>query len=124
MPDFTRINLPRVEKITALILTIRKSARSQKISDKDVAEMLAPVASLACGPTTAEVTTIITPPSVDADTPPAKALPKARPIWRDPPHIEQIAGFVAALPNEQIPSYITHLVNRLCEQAEQNQSAA
>ena len=36
---------------------------------------------------------------------------------REAPHIQQIAEFVADLPSEHLPSYITHLVNRLCERA-------
>ena len=45
--------------------------------------------------------------------------PKRSTCLREAPHIQQIAEFVAALPNEHLASYITHLVNRLCEQAEQ-----
>ncbi len=115
MTAFTRINQPRVEKIEAMIATIRKSARSQKISDEDVAELLAPVAT--------QLAVSHTEPSVEADTPPAVPAIKPPATLREAPHIHQIAGFVAALPSEQLPSYITHLVNRLCEMAEQAKAA-
>ena len=60
-----------------------------------------------------------TPPPVE----PATRVKRAA-VWRDPPHIQQIARFVADVPSEHLSSYITHLVNRLCEMAEQAKSAA
>ena len=39
MNDFERINAPRVEKIGAMIATIRKSATSQKINPEEVAAL-------------------------------------------------------------------------------------
>ena len=47
--------------------------------------------------------TTITPPSVDAD----------------PPHIQQIAEFVASLPSDHLAIYVRHLTNRLCAQFEE-----
>ncbi len=116
MTDFTRINAPRVSKIKAMIGVIRKSAHSNKIGDEEAVELLAPVASLVCRPTT-EVEYVKPVAS-------AEAAPKSRPVWRDPPHQDQIARFVADVPREHLPSYITHFVNRLCEQAEQTKTAA
>ncbi len=46
LDHFTRINQPRVAKIEATIATIRKSARSNRISPEDVAALLAPIALL------------------------------------------------------------------------------
>jgi hypothetical protein len=124
MTDFTRINAPRVEKIAAMIGVIRKSARSQKISAEDVAELLAPVAALmAPAPILAEVSDAEKQQIAEAGPGAVMAIEPPAPL-REAPHIEQIAGFVAALPSEHLPSYITHLVNRLCEQAEQSRSAA
>ncbi len=109
MTDFHRINQPRIDQIGAMIATIRKSARSQKISDEEVAEMLAPVAA-SVGAQSVEAVSPATTPAQVKDAPPA--------TLREAPHIHQIAGFVASLPREQLPSYITHLANRLCEQVE------
>ncbi len=103
MTDFIRINRPRVDKINAILATIHKSARSNKISDDDLRALLAPVA--------------VPRPSRPAPEPvPTPIKPPA--TLREAPHNHQIAGFVASLPREQLPSYITHLVNRLCEKVE------
>ncbi len=120
MPDFTRINTPRVEKITAMIATILKSARSQRIADEDVAALLAPVSDQLAVLFECDGT-----PAPAAPVEPVGATTSIKPptTLRDAPHVHQIAGFVAALPSEQLPSYITHLVNRLCEQAEQAKAA-
>ncbi len=112
MTDFDRINQPRIDKIKAMIATIRKSAHSQKISDEDVAELLAPVAA-SVGAQSAEAVSPATTPAQAKDAPPACPA-----TLREAPHIHQIAGFVASLPREQLPSYITHLANRLCEKVE------
>ncbi len=62
--------------------------------------------------------------SGEADPPPsftrAPATPPApRPApLRKAPHILQIGTFVDSLPFEQLPSYLTHIANRLCEAAE------
>ena len=111
--DFTRINAPRVAKIEAMITTIRKSARSQKISDDDVAELLAPVAAqfADAAPPTAPVE-----PEAQADA--AEPAPKPRPVWRDPPHILQIDRFIADLPALHLSIYAKHLIHRLCERAD------
>ncbi len=106
MTEFQRINGPRVAKIGSIISTIYKSARSNKISGEDLTALMAPVANRLHGPRCGEVTVEASP----AIKPPA--------TLREAPHIHQIAGFVASLPREQLPSYITHLVNRLCEQVE------
>ncbi len=103
MARFTNTNQPRVDKIVAMITTIRKSAKSNRIGDDALAALLAPVSAL--------VGDTATPEPVAAPARPLGALCKA-------PHILQIAEFVAALPREQLPSYITHIVNRLCEAAE------
>ncbi len=54
----------------------------------------------------------------------AEAAPRAEPplaprpaTLRKAPHILQIGAFVDALPVEQLPSWITHIVNRICEAA-------
>ncbi len=101
MTDFIRINQPRVEAINATLAMIHKSARSNKISDDDLRALLAHV-------------------TVPRPSRPATEMPTAKPpaTLREAPHIHQIAGFVASLPRDHLPSYITHLVNRLCEQAE------
>ncbi len=112
MTDFHRINQPRIDKIGATIATIRKSARSQKISDEDVAELLAPVAASVGAQSAESVSPAVTPAQVETAPQPRPTTP-----LREAPHIHQIAGFVASLPREQLPSYITHLVNRLCEEA-------
>jgi hypothetical protein len=44
MTDFERINGPRVEKINAMLDTIDKSAKSQRIGEEDIAALLAPIA--------------------------------------------------------------------------------
>ncbi len=49
---------------------------------------------------------------------PETAAPKSRPVWRDPPHQDQIARFVADVRPEYVSIYATHLVNRLCEMAD------
>ncbi len=103
MISFTNTNQPRVEKVVAMIATIRKSAKNNRIGDDALAALLAPILVL--------VGDTATPEPVAAPARPLGALCKA-------PHIEQIAGFVAALPREQLPIYITHIVNRLCEAAE------
>ena len=102
MTHFTRINQPRVEQMSRMIASIRKSARSQKAGDDEVAALLAPIAAL-FGDT--------------SETAPAPTKPK-RPVWRDPPHIDQIARFVADVPSRHVDIYATHLVHRLCEMAE------
>ena len=108
MTDFARINQPRVAKIEAMIATIRKSAKSQKISAVEVSDLLSPIAAHLDG-ALAEA-----PPKAPAE--PETVKPPA--TLRDAPHIQQIAGFVASLPREQLPSWITHVANRLCDEAE------
>jgi hypothetical protein len=44
MTDFVRINQPRVEKILAMLDTIDKSARSQRVPDSETAALLQPIA--------------------------------------------------------------------------------
>lgn len=44
MTDFERINGPRVEKIIGMLDTISKSANSQRVSEQEIAALLAPVA--------------------------------------------------------------------------------
>ncbi len=109
MTEFQRVNGPRVTKIGSMISTIYKSARSNKISGVDLTELMAPIANRLHGPRCGEVT-VEAAPAVNPIKPPA--------MLRDTPHIHQIAGFVASLPREQLPSYITHMVNRLCERVE------
>ncbi len=108
MTDFNRINQPRIAKIAAMIETVRRSARSNKISNDDVGRVLAPVAALVCG---------LTAPETPTDDAPAPEAPKPRLIWRDPPHEREIARFVADIRPDHVERYITHLVNRLCEMA-------
>ncbi len=120
MSDFTRINAPRVAKIEARLSVIRKSARSQNIGNDEIAALLAPVVDMVTLALSAPPP-LPREPIVGYGTAAAPIKPPA--TLREAPHIHQIAGFVAALPSEQLPSYITHLVNRLCEQAEQAKAA-
>ena len=125
---FERVILPRVKRaVEAVALIGNGAARNYETTPEEIVELLAEVrAALEAvegryakhlGSAT---TPTITPPSVEADAPVVK-----RPTTlRETPHIQQIAEFVASLPSEHLPSYITHLVNRLCEQAEQTKSAA
>ncbi len=103
MTDFTRINQPRVDKINAMISVVFKSARSNRTEGDEVNALLDPIRDrLGSTPAPQPVPTPVKPPAT----------------LREAPHIQQIAGFVASLPREQLPSYITHLVNRLCEKVE------
>ncbi len=129
---FERVIVPRVGKAAKAVALIGNGAsRDYETTPEEIADLLAVVREALeavearyakhLGSAT---TPTITPPSVEADTPPAGPVVKRPAVWREPPHIQQIAGFVASLPSEHLPSYITHLVNRLCEQAEQTKSAA
>ncbi len=123
MTDFTRINQPRVEMIGDILAMIRRSAHSQKISDEDVAELLAPVAALVCGPTTTKAHTTVVSCYVDKAGPgpakPAPALPMA-----ETPHYHRIGAFVDNLPAEHLENYITSITGRLCDLAAIAKAAA
>ena len=58
-----------------------------------------------------------TPAVAEPETAEAPA-PKSRPVWRDPPHQDQIARFVADVRPEHVSIYATHLIDRLCEMAD------
>ena len=125
---FERVIIPRVRRAAdAIDLIAAGAGRNYETTPQEIADLLAVVREALeavearyakhLGSAT---TPTITPPSVEADAPVVK-----RPTTlRETPHIQQIAEFVASLPSEHLPSYITHLVNRLCEQAEQTKSAA
>ncbi len=129
---FERVIIPRVRRAAqAVDLIGNGAARNYETTPQEIADLLAVVREALeavearyakhLGSAT---TPTITPPSVEADAPPAGPVVKRPTTLRETPHIQQIATFVASLPSEQLPSYITHLVNRLCEQAEQTKSAA
>ena len=125
---FERVIIPRVRRAAdAIDLIATGAGRNYETTPQEIADLLVVVREALeavearyakhLGSAT---TPTITPPSVEADAPVVK-----RPTTlRETPHIQQIAEFVASLPSEHLPSYITHLVNRLCEQAEQTKSAA
>jgi hypothetical protein len=112
MTEFARINAPRVATILAKLGQIAKSANSQRISDEDVTELLAPVAAQFTATPPAETNVPLT-HGESAEI--SEGRIRKLPALREAPHIHQIAGFVASLPRDQLPSYITHLVNRVCE---------
>ena len=129
---FERVIIPRVGKAAKAVALIGNGAsRDYETTPEEIADLLVVVREALeavearyakhLGSAT---TPTITPPSAEADTPPAVSEPKPPATLRETPHQLQIAGFVASLPSEHLSSYITHLVNRLCEQAEQNRSAA
>ena len=129
---FERVIIPRVKRAMESVALIGNGAnRNYETSPQEIADLLAgirealeAVEARYAKHLGAATTPTITPPSVEADTPPAGPLVERPTTLRETPHIQQIAAFVEQLPSEQLPSYITHLVNRLCEQAEQNRSAA
>ena len=126
MTDFHRINAPRIAKIEAMIATIRKSAKAQKISAGDVAELLAPVAALVAPVPTVTIVSDVEKQRIAEAGPggyialPPDETPKGLPrtVWKTPPHILQIDRFVADLQPLHLPIYIKHLVHRLCERAD------
>ena len=129
---FERVIVPRVDKAAKAVALVGNGAsRDYETTSEEIAGLLAGVREVLeavearyarhLGSAT---TPTITPPSAEADTPPAGPVVKRPTTLRETPHIQQIAAFVASLPSAHLPSYITHLVNRLCEQAEQTKSAA
>ncbi len=123
---FERVIIPRVRRAAQAVDLIAAGAgRNYETTPQEIADLLAVVREALeavearyakhLGSATTPTTT---PPSVEADPPPAGPVVKRPTTLRETPHIQQIAGFVASLPSEQLPSYITHLVNRLCEMAE------
>ncbi len=129
---FERVIRPRVRRaVDAIDLIAAGAGRNYETTPQEIADLLAVVREALeavearyakhLGSATTPTTT---PPTGEADPPPAGPVVKRPTTLRETPHILQIAEFVASLPSEHLPSYITHLVNRLCEQAEQNRSAA
>ena len=129
---FERVIIPRVRRAAQAVDLIGNGAnRNYETTPQEIADLLAVVREALeavearyakhLGSAT---TATITAPSAEADPPPAGPVVKRPTTLRETPHIQQIAEFVASLPSEHLPSYITHLVNRLCEQAEQTKSAA
>ncbi len=114
MTDFIRINQPRVDKINDILAMIWKSANSQGIVLSEILALLegvkvgkpVPVAVVS----DAERQEIIK--AGPGPVKPAPALPMA-----ETPHYHRIGAFVDNLPADQLPSYITYIVNRLCESA-------
>ncbi len=121
MPDFTRINQPRVEKINDILAMIWKSANSQGVP---LAEINALLDGVKCQPRAAAVVSDAERQQIADAGPGPVVLTKPRPIWRDPPHQDRIGRFVADIRPEHCEIYIQHLVSRLCEMAKQNRDAA
>ncbi len=113
MTDFARINQPRVEAINNILAMIHKSARSNKISDDDLRALLAPVAVPRPAPVTVSDANLQE--IINAGPGPVKLIP-ALPM-AETPHYHRIGVFVDNLPADQLRSYITYIVNRLCESA-------
>ena len=129
---FERVIIPRVRRAAEAVALIGNGAnRNYETTPQEIADLLAgiretleAVEARYAKHLGSATTPTITSPSVEADPPPAEPVVKRPTTLRETPHIQQIAEFVASLPSEHLPSYITHLVNRLCEQAEQTKSAA
>ncbi len=125
---FERVIIPRVGKAAKAVALIGNGAsRDYETTPEEIASLLNEIGEALAAVRARYAKALGEPePLAEIIPPPAEpAAPAKRPaVWREPPHIQQIAGFVASLPSEHLPSYITHLVNRLCEQAEQTKNAA
>ncbi len=125
---FERVIIPRVRRAAQAVDLIGNGAtRTYETTPSEIAALLNEIEEALATVRARYAKALGEPvPLSEIIPPPADpAAPAKRPaVWREPPHIQQIAAFVASLPSEHLPSYITHLVNRLCEQAEQTKSAA
>ena len=123
---FQRVILPRVKRAVESIALIGNGAtRTYETSPDEITALLDEIEEALATVRARYAKALGEPETLGEITPPPvePATPAKRPaVWRDPPHIQQIAEFVAALPSEHLSAYITHLVNRLCEQAEQTKS--
>ena len=109
MSEFIRINAPRVMKLQDMLATVLKSAKSNKADGQEIERLLIPLF--------ADIGTagfIVTTGEMPTVTPAAQPRPS---ILRTP-HILQIGEFVAGLQSEQLPSFLTHIVDRMCEEFE------
>ncbi len=119
MNDFERINAPRVEKIEAMIATIRKSATSQKINPEEVAALF----SSHLPPDVAGAAGLVFKTSSDSDgptNPPTEvvsAVPAAPVSARAPEgwKRDDIRLNVSNIPANQLSFYATQIVARMGE---------
>lgn len=120
MNDFERINAPRVEKIEAMIVTIRKSATSQKINPEEVAALF----SNHLSPDVAGAAGLVFKTNSDSDSdsdgptnPPVEAAPAAPVSARAPEgwKRDDIRLNVSNIPANQLSFYATQIVARMGE---------
>ena len=115
MNDFERINAPRVEKIEAMIVTIRKSATSQKINPEEVAALfsnhLSPDVAGAAGlvfKTNSDSEGPTNPPTEVVSAVPSARAPEG---WKR----DDIRLNVSNIPANQLSFYATQIVARMGE---------
>ena len=114
MTEWIKIALNRAKNaVKALDLLAKTAGRNYDVPAVEAAAMLGKVRDAHDALLKAYgQTPVVAEPEAEA------SAPKPRPVWRDPPHQDQIARFVADVPSDQVSSYITHLVHRLCERAD------
>jgi hypothetical protein len=111
MSDFERINGPRVERLIEIIEMIRKSAKSQKVTDEAVNALL----SRAFAGSPADTSEPESAPQAPA---PAVKRPSEVMEWADVPKL------VASIPDQLLGSVATQLTHRLCERFEDQKSSS
>ncbi len=118
---FERVIIPRVKRAAQAVELIGNGAtRTYETTPDEIASLLNEIEQALATVRARYAKALGEPvPLSEVIPPPAEPATRAkRPaVWRDPPHMDQIARFVADVPSEHLSSYITHLVNRLCEMA-------
>ena len=121
---FERVILPRVKRaVDAVELIGNGATRTYETTPDEIAALLTEIEQ-ALATVRTRYAKALGEPLPEATPPPVEPATRVKraAVWRDPPHIQQIARFVADVPSEHLSSYITHLFNRLCEMAEQTKS--
>ena len=109
MNDFTRVNAPRVEKMVAMLETIFKSARSNRVDDRDVQQLLAPLRDAERQLTTP----LLMPPGIDAPVPSAGRDTKERrdiTLWNE----------AKTAPLDELMMAYTTITSRLADLVDEN----
>ena len=118
MTDWNKVAPKRAENaIKALALVAKTAGRAYDVPATEAAQMVEQLRAALDDVQAAFEARGVDPGVIPAQSDPGPQ-PKRSTCLRETPHIQQIAEFVADLPSEHLPSYITHLVNRLCEQAD------
>ena len=118
MTDWNRVAPKRADNaVKALGLVAKTAARHYDVPAAEAAQMIEQLRAALDDVLVAYEARGVGSGVIPAQSEPAPEA-KPCPVWRDPPHQDQIARFVADVPSDQVSSYITHLVHRLCERAD------